>query len=212
LIACLRAAKVPGMPETLGPLVLFAAVMTLTPGPNVVLVTASGATFGFRRTIPQMLGITLGFGLMVIAAGFGLASLIRAEPRIHVLLQYVGAAYLLYLAWRIARAKAGSAAPARARPINLLEAWLITWVNPKAWVAVLGALAAYTTVGGDVLAEVSLIAVVLASFCLLSCVIWTAFGTMIGRRLATPRARLAFNFTMAGLLVLSLVPVFWRGA
>src|SRR5262245_44228037 len=91
-----------------GPLIAFAAVVTLTPGPNVVLVTASGANFGFRRTIPQMLGITLGFGAMVIAAGLGLAGLVHAEPRLHAVLKYVGAGYFLYLAWRIARADAGS--------------------------------------------------------------------------------------------------------
>jgi threonine/homoserine/homoserine lactone efflux protein len=191
----------------LGPLVLFAAAVTLTPGPNVVLVTASGANFGFRRTIPQMLGITLGFGAMVVAAGLGLAGVVHAEPRLHALLKYAGAAYLLYLAWRIARADAGTGASARGRPIGFLEAALFTWMNPKAWVSVLGALAAFTTVGGDVPREIALIAAVLAAACLISCMVWAAFGTVIGRHLADPRARTAFNWSMAGLLVLSLVPV-----
>ena len=97
------------MNELLGPLVLFAAAVTLTPGPNVVLVTASAANFGFRRTIPQMLGITFGFGSMVLATGLGLAGVVHAEPRLHAVLKYAGAAYLLYLAWRIARADAASA-------------------------------------------------------------------------------------------------------
>ena len=196
------------MYELMGSLVLFAAVMTLTPGPNVVLVTASGANFGFRRTIPQMLGITLGFGLMVAAGGFGLAGLVHAEPRLHAALKYAGAVYFVYLAWRIARADAGSGASVRAKPIGFIEAALFTWINPKAWVSALGALAAYTTVGGDVLWETSVIAAVLAAFCLVSCVIWTGFGTVIGRFLANPRARIAFNWSMAGLLVLSLISVF----
>jgi threonine/homoserine/homoserine lactone efflux protein len=197
------------MPDTLGPLALFAAVMTLTPGPNVVLVTACGANFGFRRTIPQMLGITLGFGLMVVMAGFGIAGLVRAEPRLHMLLKIAGAAYLVYLAWRIARAEAANGGAQRTKPIGFFEAWLFTWVNPKAWVAVLGALAAFSSVGGSAGQEVARIAIVLAAFCLLSCVVWAAFGTAIGRYLATRRARHVFNWTMAGLLVLSLVPVFW---
>ena len=196
------------MHELLGPLVLFAAAVTLTPGPNVVLVTASGANFGFRRTIPQMLGITLGFGSMAAAAGLGVAGLVHAEPRLHLLLKYAGAAYLTYLAWRIARADANSDAGARAKPIGFLEAALFTWMNPKAWVSVLGAVAAYTTVGGDVIWQTSVIAAVLAAFCLLSCVIWTGFGTVIGRFLAGPRVRIAFNWSMGGLLVLSLIPVF----
>ena len=196
------------MHELLGPLVLFAAAMTLTPGPNVVLVTASAANFGFRRTIPQMFGITLGFGAMIVAVGFGLAGLVHAEPRLHAALKYAGAAYLVYLAWRIARADAGSGVSARARPVGFLEAALFTWMNPKAWVSALGALAAYTTLGGDVLWETSVIAAVLAAFCLLSVVVWAGFGAVIGRYLANPRARMAFNWSMAGLLVLSLVPVF----
>jgi threonine/homoserine/homoserine lactone efflux protein len=196
------------MHDLMGPLVLFAAAMTLTPGPNVVLVTASGANFGFRRTIPQMIGITLGFGSMAVATGLGLAGLIHAEPRVHTALKYAGAAYFLYLAWRIARADASSAS-GRAKPIGLVEAALFTSMNPKAWVSALGALAAYTTVGGDVLRETLVIAGVLAAFCLLSCVIWAGFGTAIGRFIAKSRARMAFNWSMAGFLVLSLIPVFW---
>jgi threonine/homoserine/homoserine lactone efflux protein len=142
-----------------------------------------------------------------MAAGAGLAGVVHAEPRLHAGLKYAGAAYLVYLAWRIARADAGSGTSARAKPIGFLEAALFTWMNPKAWVSVLGALAAYTSVGGDVLWETSVIAAVLAAFCLISVVIWAGFGTVIGRFLANPRARIAFNWSMAGLLVLSLVPM-----
>ena len=193
----------------LGPLVLFSAAMCLTPGPNVVMVTASAANFGFRRAIPLMLGITLGFGFMVMAAGFGLAGLFQAEPRLHAVLKYAGATYLLYLAWRIARADAASSGSTRARPINFIEAVLFTWINPKGWVTAVGALAAYTTVGGDVLLQTSVIAGVLAGACLASVALWAGFGVAIARLLRRPRARLAFNGSMAGLLVLSLIPVFW---
>jgi threonine/homoserine/homoserine lactone efflux protein len=197
------------MSELLGPLVMFALAMCLTPGPNVVMITASAANFGFRRAVPQMLGITLGFAVQIMATGLGLAGLFQAEPRLHTALKYAGAVYLLYLAWRIARADPARRGSARARPINFVEGALFTWVNPKGWVTTIGALAAFTTVGGDVLLETGVIAGVLAAACLLSVVLWGAFGAAIARFLATPRARLAFNGTMAALLVVSLVPVFW---
>jgi threonine/homoserine/homoserine lactone efflux protein len=183
--------------------------MSLTPGPNVVMVTASAANFGFGRTIPQILGITVGFGVLIMAVGLGLAGLVHAEPRLHAVLKYAGGAYLLYLAWCIARADATSRAAARAKPIGLLEAALFQWINPKGWVIALGALAAYTSVGGDVLWQTSVIAAVNAATCLASVMIWAGFGAAIGRLLGNPRARLAFNGSMAGLLVLSLIPVFW---
>ena|SRR5690242_1072279 len=193
----------------LGPLVLFASVMSLTPGPNVVMVTASAANFGFRRVVPHMLGITLGFGLLVMAVGLGLAELFQAEPRLHLALKYAGAAYLLYLAWRIARARGQSSADARTKPIGFIEAVLFQCINPKGWVFAIGAVAAFTTVGGDLWWKTSVIAAINAATCLVSVVAWAGFGTIVGRYLNNARVRTAFNWSMAALLVLSLVPVFW---
>jgi threonine/homoserine/homoserine lactone efflux protein len=144
-----------------------------------------------------------------MAVRLGLAALVHAEPRVHPVLQYAGATYLLYLAWRTAWADAGNGAIARAKPISFAEAALFQWIKPKGWVFALGALAAYTTVGGNVLLETSIIATVNAAACLLSVVIWAGFGVVIGRFLDHPRVRKVFNWTMAGLLVLSLLPVFW---
>jgi len=191
-----------------GPLVLFAAAMCFTPGPNVVMVTASAANFGFRRTVPQMIGITISFAIMIVVMGLGLAGVIEAAPRVQTALRYAGAAYLLYLAWCIANAAPRNADSGRARPISLVEAALLQWVNPKGWVSALGALATYTTAGGDVVLETAIIAAVLASFCFASVALWGGFGAAIGRFLRRPRIRVVFNWTMAGLLVLSLVPVF----
>jgi len=119
------------MHVSLGPLILFAAVMSLTPGPNVIVVTASAANFGFRRTIPQMVGITAGFGALVMAAGLGLAGLVHAEPRLHLALKYAGGAYLLYLAWRLTRADASGGAPARAKADRLVRGGTVPVHQPE---------------------------------------------------------------------------------
>jgi threonine/homoserine/homoserine lactone efflux protein len=189
------------------PLVLFALAMCLTPGPNVVMVTASAANFGFRRAIPHMLGITLGFALLIVASGLGLAGLIQAEPRLHVVLKYLGAGYLLYLAWRISRAGASAPGSARASPIGFIEATFFQWINPKGWVTAVGALAAFASSAGGMLQTI-VIAAVLASACFLSVVLWAGFGAAIARFLHHPTARRSFNRLMAGLLAVSLIPVF----
>jgi threonine/homoserine/homoserine lactone efflux protein len=183
--------------------------MCLTPGPNIIMVTASAANHGFRRAIPHMLGITFGFGILVITVGMGFAGLVRADPRLHTVLKFAGAAYLLYLAWCIARAGARNGASTEAKPIGFLRAALFQWINPKGWVTALGALAAFTTVGGNVFLETLVIAIVLAAVCLIAVALWAGFGSLIGRFLSNPRARAAFNWAMAALLVLSLIPVFW---
>lgn len=197
------------MSELLGPLTLFALTMALTPGPNNIMVTASAANFGFRRAVPHMLGIALGFGVMLLALGMGLTGLFQAEPRIHIVLKYLGAAYLLYLAWRIARAGDSDGKDGRDRPITFFEAALFQWINPKAWIIAFGALTAYTTVGGSMAREVTLIAAVFTVVTFPSVAIWALFGAGLGRWLKHPGARAAFNWSMAALLVLSLVPVFW---
>jgi threonine/homoserine/homoserine lactone efflux protein len=193
----------------LGPLILFGSAMCFTPGPNVVMITASAANFGFRRAVPHMLGVTIGFGLLIMATGLGLAGLIQAEPRLYSAVKYAGSAYLLYLAWRIAQAGATLRESVEARPIGFIEATLFQVINPKGWVIAVGALAAFTTSHDNMLLETTVIAGILATICFLSVVLWAGFGVGVGRFLNGPLARRAFNGTMAGLLVISLISVFW---
>lgn len=191
----------------LGPLVLFAIAMCGTPGPNVVLATAMAATFGLRRTLPQIAGVTAGFGAQIVLAGLGLAGLFASDPRLQTALKYLGAAYLLYLAWRIATADGGGKGATGGRPLGLRDGVVITWLNPKGWVTTIGALSAFTTPQGNRVLEVGIIAVVLAVACGLSLLLWAGFGAAIARWLGRPARRRAVNLAMAALLVLSLVPV-----
>lgn len=192
--------------DLLLPLGLFAISMAITPGPNNVMLTASGVNFGFRRTLPHMLGVVLGFPVMVLAIGLGLGGLFEAYPQIHAALKYVGIAYLLWLAWKIATAARTEDAGAKAKPLNFLQAAGFQWVNPKAWIVTIGAIATYTTLHGNVIQEVFVIAAVFGFVTLPSVTMWTLFGTTIRRLLKSDRARTLFNWSMAALLVASLVP------
>jgi threonine/homoserine/homoserine lactone efflux protein len=187
----------------------FAIVTSITPGPNNIMVTASAANFGYRRTVPHMLGVSFGFPVMLILLGVGTGQVFAAYPLLHQVLKFAGAAYLLYLAWRLARASRGEGGGGAAKPLNFLQAALFQWINGKAWFIAAGAITAYTTVGGDMLAEISLIAAVFVAVCYPALTIWALFGLAIGRLLKSDRALAAFNWTMAALLVLSLVPVFF---
>ena len=186
-------------------LISFAFVTSITPGPNNLMLMASGANFGFRRSILHMLGINLGFLSLVLAAGFGLAALMIAVPAAKTALKVAAVLYMLWLAWKIAHAAPPAAAGSSARPLTLLQAASFQWVNPKAWAMALGAVSAYAK-GGDL----GSIAVVALVFCLvnLPCIgTWVLAGEAM-RHLLTNRNRLAvFNWMMAGLLVLSLYPV-----
>ena len=188
------------------PLFLFAASMALTPGPNNIMLTASGVNFGFRRTVPHMLGVALGFPAMVTAIGLGLGELFEAYPQIHEVLKYAGIAYLLWLAWKVATAAPAEDTGTKAKPLNFLQAAGFQWVNPKAWIIAVGAIATYTTLNGDVVREVLFIAGVFTLVTFPTVALWTLFGTAIRRLLRSPRARTLFNWGMAALLVASLVP------
>ncbi|PIK69626.1 hypothetical protein CS379_28890 [Methylobacterium frigidaeris] len=184
--------------------------MSATPGPNNTMVVASGATYGFARTVPHMLGIAAGFPVMLVVLGTAGLPLL-ADPRVHAVLKWVGAAYLLWLAWMIARADpdpADPAAKASGRPLGFLQAALFQWVNPKAWVIAAGALATYTAHAEGASAVATGLLAILFGLVALPCLaFWTLIGVGTARVLRTRRALRLFNLAMAGLLVASLVPV-----
>ncbi len=197
------------MSELILAVLTFAFVTSVTPGPNNVMLTASGANFGMLRTIPHIIGITLGVVVMIYAVGIGAAQLLQRYPLLHEAMKAVGAAYLLWLAWSIARAgRPGDANGRSARPMTLLQAALFQWVNPKAWIMIAGALPAFTTIGGDLTRELTLIALAYVVTCPPSCALWCGFGTVISRLLGTNRAWAWFNGIMAALLTASVATIF----
>lgn len=192
-------------PELFIALVGFAFVTSVTPGPNNLMLMASGANFGFRRTIPHMLGVVLGFTLMVALVGVGLMSLFDSFPVAHTLLKVVSVAYLLWLAWKIANAAAPGTGGGTGKPMTFLQAAAFQWVNPKAWAMALSAIAAYAP--DRSLAAAVLVALVFGLVNLPSVSAWAVLGQQI-RHVLTNATRLRlFNWTMALLLVATLCPV-----
>lgn len=192
------------MSENLLPLILFAVAGSFTPGPNNVMVTASGQAFGFARSIPHLAGVTAGFAVLLVAFGLGLGQVFTRFPALHATLRIVGAVYLLYLAWRIAQAGDPSAAEGRARPLTFLEAALFQWVNVKGLVVSASVITAYTSTGDRLMQELVQIVVVFAFATTGSVVVYCLFGVAIGRLLKSERSRRVFNYTMAALVVLSV--------
>jgi len=190
----------------LGPLALFALVSSITPGPNNIMLASSGLTFGFRRTIPHMLGVNLGFTLMLVLVGLGLGTAFQQFPWLYTVLKYAGALYLLYLAWKIALSGPLEGGSQRGRPFTFMQAALFQWVNPKAWVMAVGVIATYTPQAGFYW-NLMLAAAVCGVVNLPSIGVWTAFGAALQRLLHRPLAIRLFNIAMALLLVASLYPV-----
>src|SRR5579875_1286382 len=190
----------------------FAVSMSATPGPNNAMVASSGATFGLMRTLPHILGVSFGFPIMLLAVALGAGELLRAYPAAHAVMRWIGAAYLVWLAWRIAvspigRGEADATVPraravASGRPLNFIEAALFQWINPKAWVIAIGAV---------VLAQVLILSIVFLLVCIPCLTLWTGIGAGAARLLRTPRGLRAFNLAMAALLIASLVPLLGEG-
>ncbi len=186
-------------------LIAFAFVSSITPGPNNLMLMASGANFGFRRTIPHMLGIGLGFTVMVLLVGTGLAQMFDRYQISHTVLKAASVLYLLYLAWKIAHAAPASGAKAKGDPMTFLQAAAFQWVNPKAWTMALTATTVYTP--DHTLQAIVIVAVVFGAVNLPSVSTWTVLGQQMARILTNPRRLVMFNWTMAALLVASLYPV-----
>ena len=195
--------------ELIAPVLSFAVSTSITPGPNNVMVTASGANFGYRRTLMHILGISLGFPVMVVAVGLGLGGLFQALPEVHIVLKLLGCAYILWMAWKIATAGGMGERSARpGKPFTFLQAAGFQWVNPKAWVMAVGATAAFTSAGGYFYLEIVLIASIFLAVSFPCVSVWTLFGVGIGRILAKKSWLRLFNAVIALLLAASLIPVF----
>lgn len=193
--------------ETLFALIAYAFVTSITPGPNNFMLLASGVNFGFWRTVPHMLGIGVGFLILLLAIGFGLGALLTAFPALHLALKIAGGAYLLYLAWKIAMSRSmGKSGDNNAQPMTFLQAAAFQWVNPKAWVIALTAMALYTNPQAPVL-SVALISLVFAGVNLPSVSSWAGFGMALRGFLADPVRLKWFNITMGVLLAATLWPM-----
>jgi threonine/homoserine/homoserine lactone efflux protein len=194
-------------PELFAALLTYAFVTSITPGPNNFILLASGVNFGFWRTVPNMLGISAGFASLLIAVGFGLGALLLAFPALHTVLKFAGGAYLLYLAWRIASSR--SLAKDRetgTRPMTLLEAAAFQWVNPKAWVMAVTAMAVYTNPERPFLSVlIVVIAFTLVNLPSVSC--WAGFGMALRGFLTDPVRLKWFNIAMGVLLAATLWPM-----
>ena len=191
--------------------IVFAIVMFITPGPNNIMVLSSGLTYGFRRTVPHIAGITIGFAFMIAAVGVGFGTIFVAFPVLQTILKYAGAAYLVYFAAIIA-----ASGPAQARqdglrgPMTFWGAAMFQWVNAKGWVVVIGTITAYAAIARFPW-NIAIQTVLALGLGMVSTSIWTLFGSALRPVLTSERAVRAFNVVMAILLLASLYPVFMEG-
>lgn len=209
--------------ELLTGLCTFALVASITPGPNNLMLMASGANFGFRRTLPHMLGVGLGFTLMIMIIGVGLAQVFDNYPFSYILLKVLSVLYMAFLAvkiataapWRVA-SKSGSeksgvkdlpSAVRTGNPISFMQAVLFQWVNPKAWAMALTAISVYTP--ANTLASIALVALIFGAINLPSVSLWTVMGLQIRQWLTNPVSLRNFNISMAVLLMASLLPLLY---
>ena len=191
--------------ETLTALALFAFVSSSTPGPNNLMLLASGANFGYLRSIPHMLGISVGFMVMMFAVGAGLVQIFDRYPVIYDVLKVASVVYMLWLAWKIANAAPITKKAEAGVPMTFLQAAAFQWVNPKAWAMALTAITVY--VGDASILWLGAGALMFAVVNLPSVSMWTLAGQQMQRFLTNPRRLRAYNWTMAALLIASLYPV-----
>jgi threonine/homoserine/homoserine lactone efflux protein len=187
----------------------FSVAAAGTPGPSNALLTAAGASVGLRRGLPCLFGVALGMGAMMFVVAFGLGSVIIGHPTVLAILKWLGAAFLCWLAWKIATAEPGAAAERR-RPVGFWGAAAFQWINPKSWLVCAGATATFLDRGaGSPLAQSAAFGLVFVLASLPSCFPWLVAGVALQRVLRTPRAARAFNIAMGALLAASVVLFVW---
>ena len=194
--------------ELIAAMALFAFVTSITPGPNNMMLLASGVNFGLRRSIPHLLGISGGHFIMLILVGAGLDALLALHPAIYQVMKVLGFAYLLYLVWGIAKSAAPqSSDTGRPQPLSFIGAAAFQWVNPKAWIMALGYFSNFMPAD----ASMVFIVVTCLMFSLVNfpcIVVWVVLGEKLERYLKSDRSRKTFNWVMALLLFVSMIPAF----
>lgn len=189
---------------------VFAFVASVTPGPNNVLLTAAGAQVGVVRGLPGLFGIAFGFGLMIFVLALGLGTVILDRPEVTTGMRYAGVAMLVWIAWQIASASVddtsdqGDTNSKATSPIGFFGGALFQWVNPKAWLVIASAIAAYMNPDSGILEQAISFSLVFMLAGLLGCFPWLAGGAVVGRFLKTPRATRTFNIAMALLLLATI--------
>ena len=187
--------------------IVFCFVSAITPGPNNLMLLASGANFGIRKTLPHMFGIVLGFSFMIIVIGFGLAQVFDIFPALYTILKCIAVIYLLYLSYKIAATNSKIISEKSiSTPITFLQAVIFQWVNPKAWTMALAAVAVYTP-QPITNSHIIFVSLVFGIIILMSINVWLLLGVQIRHFLTTAARLRTFNFAMAFLLILSLYPI-----
>ena len=197
-------------PDLLTALFTFALVAAVTPGPNNVLLLASGANYGLRGSLPHMSGVAFGFPAMVILVGLGVMQLFDLWPVSYAILKWLCVGYLIHLSWKVANAAAPGEGGTRRRPLTFLQAAVFQWVNPKAWTTALTGITLFAPARD--LSAVLVVAAVYFLASLISVSSWTTIGTQLSRWLNSPSRLRWFNWTMATLLLATLIPVLWSGS
>jgi threonine/homoserine/homoserine lactone efflux protein len=193
--------------ETFLALFTFAGIAAWTPGPNNTILLASGINHGFRKTVPMILGVTIGFPLMIGIVGLGLGQMFKSYPVIYTVLKYAGSAYMLWLAWKIANSRpSGDAGSDRSNPMTFLQVAAFQWINPKAWIMAVTALSAYT-VAANYTTGVAIVVSVFAFMGLTSASGWAMFGVSLRQLLSDPKWYRVINVGLALLLVASVIPI-----
>jgi threonine/homoserine/homoserine lactone efflux protein len=188
----------------------FAFVMSITPGPNNLMVAASGVNFGFWRTMPHMLGVTIGFPIMLICIGLGLGAVIGQSIALQMAIKYLGCGYLIYTAIQLALSTSAKDIVAPAHPKTFVEAAAFQWINPKAWMMGVSSMATYSVAGANKSLQTIGMSLLWGLMAMVAVILWTLFGALIAERLQNPRALRMFNISMAAALIASLAPVLFH--
>ena len=195
--------------EAILPIIFFAVVATGTPGAATALATASGASFGFRRSVPLLLGVGLGLATLSAAAASGLAGLLLAAPSLHLSLKIIGTAYLLWLAFQIGAKGRPQGKADLAAPTSLVGGACLQWVNPKAWAMTLGAAASFATLASGPGQLALLLGAAFGLTGILSMAVWCTAGLMLAKLLGSERQWRVLNISLGLLLACSVLPM-WR--